>query len=158
MLGRLARCRRGIAATEFALIAPAIILFLMGVIDLGRYLWLKANVQYAVSETARWTYLNINASNTSANNLNAKSCIVGTVKDYLSGIDDVATYDIDFSALACPGSANTATITVNYAFQSMFGNWLPWTVTTSSVAVTPLQCTDPPAALPNNASATPCVK
>lgn len=158
MPSRLARCRHGIAATEFALIAPAVILFLMGVIDLGRYLWLKANVQYAVSETARWAYLNINAGNTAANSANAKNCIVGTVKQYLAGIDDAAAYDIAFSPLACPGTGNTATITVSYSFRSMFGDWLPWTVATAGVAVIPLQCNDPPAALPNNASPTPCIK
>jgi hypothetical protein len=38
-VARLARCTKGTPATEFALVLPALTLFLLGIIDVGRLMW-----------------------------------------------------------------------------------------------------------------------
>lgn len=46
-LGRLLRCRRGIAASEFALILPLMVLVLVGTVELGNALLLDRKVSRA---------------------------------------------------------------------------------------------------------------
>jgi Flp pilus assembly protein TadG len=36
---RLSTCQRGATAAEFALVVPLLLIFLLGIIDVGRYLW-----------------------------------------------------------------------------------------------------------------------
>lgn len=62
MLTRLARCwrrfvaeRRGIAAVEFALVAPVLILFLLGTAEIAIYALLQLKVQHAADSMADLT-------------------------------------------------------------------------------------------------------
>lgn len=50
----LARSRRGVAAVEFALAAPVVVLLLFGSIELGRALWSHSTLQYAAEQAARY--------------------------------------------------------------------------------------------------------
>jgi len=50
---RLARCRRGATALEFALIAPLLFMLVLGTLDVGRWLWARAALQNAVARAAR---------------------------------------------------------------------------------------------------------
>jgi Flp pilus assembly protein TadG len=43
------RCRRGVAALEFCVIAPMFILMLAGLIDLGNVMWLRMRLEASVS-------------------------------------------------------------------------------------------------------------
>ena len=49
----LARNQDGVAAVEFALIAPAFFALLLAVIDVGRYMWVLNTMQYAIDEAVR---------------------------------------------------------------------------------------------------------
>ncbi|MGH7947713.1 MAG: TadE/TadG family type IV pilus assembly protein [Candidatus Binataceae bacterium] len=49
----LARNQDGVAAVEFALIAPAFFGLLLAVIDVGRYMWVLNTMQYAIDEAVR---------------------------------------------------------------------------------------------------------
>jgi Flp pilus assembly protein TadG len=49
----LGRDRRGVAAVEFGIIAPVFIAMLVGIIDLGRYMWTLNTMQYAVDQSVR---------------------------------------------------------------------------------------------------------
>jgi Flp pilus assembly protein TadG len=49
----LAACRRGATALEFALIAPPLLMLLVGTLDVGRLLWTRAALQDAVARAAR---------------------------------------------------------------------------------------------------------
>lgn len=44
---------RGTAAVEFALISPIFFALLLGVVDIGRYMWTLNTMQYAVDEAVR---------------------------------------------------------------------------------------------------------
>jgi Flp pilus assembly protein TadG len=49
----LARSRSGHTAVEFAFIAPAMLMFIFGVAEVGRVLWLQNALDYSVVEAAR---------------------------------------------------------------------------------------------------------
>lgn len=53
ILRRLDRDRRGIAATEFALVAPVLVLFIVGIAQLGVLFMANAGLRNAVAEGAR---------------------------------------------------------------------------------------------------------
>lgn len=48
------RARSGAAATEFALVLPVFILFLLGMIEFGRLFWVQVSLRLAVEQTARY--------------------------------------------------------------------------------------------------------
>jgi Flp pilus assembly protein TadG len=53
LVGALAGSRSGNTAIEFAFIAPAMLMFIFGVAEVGRVLWLQNALDYSVVETAR---------------------------------------------------------------------------------------------------------
>jgi Flp pilus assembly protein TadG len=52
-LARLLRARDGAAAVEAAMILPALLLLLLGALEIGRFAWMRAGLQFAVQEAAR---------------------------------------------------------------------------------------------------------
>lgn len=59
---RLRRNRRGASAVEFALIIPIFLTMTMGVVEMGRAMFIKSALQFAVEETARHAIVNSGAS------------------------------------------------------------------------------------------------
>ncbi len=57
-LARLLRAERGTAATEFALVLPALLLLLLGIMEFGRFMWVDNTLRHAVQEGARCAALN----------------------------------------------------------------------------------------------------
>jgi Flp pilus assembly protein TadG len=51
---RLIRCRRGTAAIEFAFIGPILVLLIFGVVEYGRFLWVKITIEQGVEGAARY--------------------------------------------------------------------------------------------------------
>ena len=49
----LVRSRSGHAAVEFAFIAPAMLMFIFGIMEVGRVMWLQNALDYSVVEAAR---------------------------------------------------------------------------------------------------------
>jgi Flp pilus assembly protein TadG len=60
MLRRCARARRGASAVEFALVLPACLMLLFGVMEGGRALWLQNALNYAVEQAARCAAIDTN--------------------------------------------------------------------------------------------------
>lgn len=54
LVSAFVRDRRGTSAAEFALILPLFLLFLLGIIDLGRYAWEFNQAEKATQTGARW--------------------------------------------------------------------------------------------------------
>jgi len=50
---RLRRDQRGVVAVEFAMIAPFFFGLLIGIIDVGRYMWTLNTIQYAIDQGVR---------------------------------------------------------------------------------------------------------
>lgn len=59
---RLAGCRIGATAVEFALIVPLFLVVTIGIFEVGRALWVKAMMQYAVEETTRYAMVRSSSS------------------------------------------------------------------------------------------------
>jgi Flp pilus assembly protein TadG len=53
-LTRLLRQADGSEAIEFAIVANALLLFLLGVVEFGRLYWTQSELQYAAEATARY--------------------------------------------------------------------------------------------------------
>ena len=53
---------RGATAVEFALVAPIFLMFVLGIIDLGRLFFVKNLMQYATEQTARYAMVNPTAT------------------------------------------------------------------------------------------------
>ena len=54
MLRRFGGSQSGIAAVEFALIGPILIIMIIGVIEGGRLFWFQSSLQHQVEEVARY--------------------------------------------------------------------------------------------------------
>jgi Flp pilus assembly protein TadG len=101
-LFRLARDQRGVAAVEFAMIAPAFFGLLVGIIDVGRYMWTLNTMQYAIDQGARTGVVQ---------KLEADD-VVDLVKASLAGLDAGAvTVDVDSG-----GSTLLITAETTYTF------------------------------------------
>lgn len=77
-MSSLLRNRHGGVALEFAFIAPILFMFVLGTIDLGRYLWTFNTVQRAADESVRVGAVQ-DLSNTQVQTL-AKDLLVGMVE------------------------------------------------------------------------------
>ena len=53
---------RGATAVEFALVAPIFLIFVIGIIDLGRLFFIKNVMQSTVEESARYAMVNPSAT------------------------------------------------------------------------------------------------
>jgi hypothetical protein len=56
-LAQLVRCRRGVAAVEFALVCSLLLLLLGGIADFGLALWAKSRLANAVAQGLQYAYL-----------------------------------------------------------------------------------------------------
>ena len=54
----LAKSLRGSAAVQFGLVAPSLLLFVFGIIEVGRMLWTMNALHYSVEEAARCASIN----------------------------------------------------------------------------------------------------
>ncbi len=60
--GAVRACRRGATAVEFALVVPIFLAMTIGVVEMGRALWIKATMQHAVELTTRYFMVNNSAT------------------------------------------------------------------------------------------------
>jgi uncharacterized membrane protein len=63
---RKSRGKRGTAALEYGLIFPVLILFLLGIMDMGRLMWTYANLYRAVEAGARCGAVDVTNCGTAA--------------------------------------------------------------------------------------------
>lgn len=55
---------RGVAAVEFALVAPFFLMMVLGLIDFGRMFWVKSTMQFVVEQSARHAMVKPNITTT----------------------------------------------------------------------------------------------
>lgn len=148
----LLHCRRGVAAIEFAFVAPVLILMLLGIVELGRALLLYNDMQHVAGELARWSYINLNASRTQADESGARLELASAAGDYLIAID-VADVDVSRTTFsygsggACDGTA-AAEIVLDYEYEPISGSLFPWAFRMTNRMTSPILCACPPAMLP----------
>jgi Flp pilus assembly protein TadG len=102
-LSRLRRDQRGVAAIEFAMIAPIFFGLLVGIIDVGRYMWTLNTIQYAIDQGARAGVVQ---------KLSTED-VTGLVKGSLAGLNAAAiTVDVtdDAASLSVAAATNYAVL------------------------------------------------
>jgi Flp pilus assembly protein TadG len=100
----LGRDRRGVAAVEFGIIAPVFIAMLVGIIDLGRYMWTLNTMQYAVDQSVRAGVVQKLTTDQ----------VTSLVKSSLTGLDpDAVTVDV-------VSGASTLSITADMTYAFLF--------------------------------------
>lgn len=108
---RLGASDRGVSAVEFALIAPVLLITLLGAVDFGRMFYLRQGLEYAAQAGARYYVLNTNA---------ASSVVAQYVKSKMpGGSGSSVTVDL-VDTPSCNGSpqvtCTTITATLGFAF------------------------------------------
>ena len=99
-------CRVGASAVEFALISPVFLVMVGGILEIGRALYIRNTLQYAVEEAARYAMINTSATSTQVEAYAA------------SKVPDVANIDVsNFAAeSATEDSITYMTITGTFEF------------------------------------------
>jgi len=125
-LRRLLRTRRGIGALEFALIAPALMLTVLGGLEYGRLAWTQEALEAAAVAGARC--MGVLAADCAAAGVYSS----GNTNTYV--ISQAANWKLTLAAAnitlnatdSCAGINKFSTVTINYTFQTA----LPLLVTT----------------------------
>ena len=103
LLTRFARSTGAGPAAEFALVLPLILIFLLGIIDVGRFAWELNRAEKATQTGARWAA----ATNIIANGLAGYS--------FATGVDQIpagtAVPTSAFPGISCSSNGTTATCT-----------------------------------------------
>ena len=98
---------RGASAVEFALIAPVVLIMMLGLIEFGRAFWIKSTLQFAVEEAGRY-----NMVYTSKTEAEIKAYAEGMLPSVLSGATVTATEETT-------GSDEFMSITATFDFDSL---------------------------------------
>lgn len=113
---RLLRDVRGVAAIEFALVAPVLILLTVGTVDVGRLVWSASMLDHMARETTRY------ASVRGADSLKpaTESELEAYVTNRLIGVDP---NDVNVSVTWDPnnGSGSTVQVQLGYEFNFLVG-------------------------------------
>lgn len=118
------RSRRGAAAVEYGLILPALLLFIIGIIDVSRLLWTYTTLNRAVEAAARCGAINtIDCGTTAQIQSRAVSESWGltistsafTVSKPACGLQVTASYNFVFAIPALVGASPLGTITLGPA-------------------------------------------
>ena len=101
--------RHGSVAIEYALLVPALLLFVLGIMDTGRLLWTYATLNRAVEAAAR------------CGTVNTVSCAsAGQIKTYAAG--QAYGLSVPSSAFTVTTPACGVSVTATYTFRSV----IPW--------------------------------
>ena len=112
---RFVRDSHGASAVEFALVLPLLLLFLLGIIDAGRYMWTINRAEKAAQMGVRMAIVTDYAS--SALNTN----YIGKCSPALKAGDPIPSDCADFTAITCSkAGAAPATCTTGTANNTAF--------------------------------------
>lgn len=123
-LARLHKARGGTAAVELALLLPAFLTFLLGIVEFGRLFWTQSALQFAVEAAARCAAVNTTTCNgTTATQNYAASQVFGIT---------VPSASFTVSQPSCGNE-----VSISYAFTFVAPTLLPWTVSLNAQSCHP---------------------
>jgi Flp pilus assembly protein TadG len=127
--------RRGVTAIEYALLLPVLLLFILGIIDVGRLMWTYTTLSRAVDAAARCGAINEDA--TSPTDCQNSAAIQARAVTEAWGLD------VTSSAFTVTEASCGVQVTGTYSFVSIipgFGTAAPWgTLALSATACYPLK-------------------
>lgn len=116
------RCKsRGVAAIEFAIMLPLLVLVFTGMIEYGRLMWHYDVLAKATRDAAR--YLSMEKTIGNAETDQARTMADNTAA--AAGVDDLQPVPAQI-AIACDpncGTPSRVTVSINYGF--VIGEWVP---------------------------------
>jgi Flp pilus assembly protein TadG len=89
-LRRLWRATDGVTAIEFAVLAPVLLTFMLGAIDMGRMLYVRQGLEYATQEAARYYMLNPTSATTAVTTYLRSKMVGGLGASVSVGYTDTA--------------------------------------------------------------------
>lgn len=108
-LRRLLRATDGVAAIEFALVAPLFVIFCVSIFEGGRMMWIRNSIQTATEEAGRWAMVNTAATDPQIQTI--------AVNYYGSVGSDTPTFAIKRDTVS---TMNYVTISGSYTFKFTF--------------------------------------
>jgi Flp pilus assembly protein TadG len=113
-------CRKGSVAIEFALIIPVALMILVGIIEVGRAMWVRTSLQFVAEEGARYMMVHQNASDADLSafaleklvGVDPASVELSLVRETLDGTDFVtinATFQFQYVVSLITGEPFTLT-------------------------------------------------
>jgi Flp pilus assembly protein TadG len=128
-LTRFLRGADGTAAIEFAIVANALLLFLLGVVEFGRLYWTQSELQYAAEATARYATI-YTVNNPSATLAQVQTAAQTQAPTYAYSMSVPAS---DFAVTAYNATTNTPScgnqVIVTYPFSFIVTGLFPWSIT-----------------------------
>ena len=124
---RLLRDRRGVTAVEFALVAPAFMMFMFLIIDGARAVWTYQTLQEVASNTARCAALGVTGCKTA---LEVQSYAVARAA--ATGVKMTAGAVTLTSAATCSSVAGMTKVAIASSYQGATTKLLPSSVSTLS--------------------------
>ncbi len=127
---RLWSDRRGVAAIEFAIVAPVFIGLMLGAVEFGRMFYVRQSMEYAIEQAARYYSLNPGTSTTD---------VTSKLTGYLpSGI--AASVTVSYAdATSCNANTHVTCTTVSatypFSFAQSYLGFRPTTLTATSQAI-----------------------
>lgn len=115
----LRACRRGATAVEFALVAPVFLIMTLGVVELGRAIWIKASMQNAAEQTTRYLMVNNSISGNSCSADFATNCQAALEAYATARLAETGMTTADFTVAASETTLSSVTyvdITITYSF------------------------------------------
>jgi Flp pilus assembly protein TadG len=108
------RCRLGSAAVEFALVMPMALMILIGVVEVGRALWIRSSLQFAAEEAVRYAMVHQSASDAELTDftldrlpgVDPDAVQAAATRETINGTDFVtlnATYQFNYLSALIPG-------------------------------------------------------
>ena len=103
------RCDGASAALEFGIVAPVLMLLILGVVEFGRLHWVRNSMEYAAEQTARWAIVNsaatdaqiVDEAKAQFAGIGAGQTTVNVERDLYNGLNFltvVVTYEFQFLA------------------------------------------------------------
>lgn len=111
---KLWRDRRGVAALEFALIAPALFLLTVGIIDVGRMMWMASTLDHAAREGARYATAHGAQSAVPTSTAEVQAFVLNRA---IGANPANLSVSVNWSPNSNPGG--TVTVTVGYQYNSL---------------------------------------
>ena len=109
LLRRFRRAEAGAVAVEFAFVIPVFVVFCLGIIEVGRAMWIRNSIQTATEEAGRFAMAHTTATD---------ATLVSHAEDYFDAVG--ADEPVFVVAHDTVGGVNFVTVSGTYTFNSMF--------------------------------------
>lgn len=116
---RLRECRKGSTIVEFALVAPAFVMIIFGIIEASRVFWIKQTLDEVAYSTARC----MSVSSTCADVASARTYAIGRARGY--SITLANNQVVPVIGTTCKGAAGSNSVTITKNIGSPMGGLIP---------------------------------